>query len=144
MRIEAQRPIVWRVSLRASPAQAWPLLDTDAGRQRHWALKSEPTPGGFRLTFPGAIQGVVQVLERRPERLLRILYFGSTCTLELEPDGEGTLFTATDDCSDLADWADRHAGWVSWLLIFKAAADHQIDLRGHRPDRHWFGRFADP
>jgi hypothetical protein len=144
MRVEAKVPVVWKVSLSAAPAAVWRLLDTDAGRERHWALRSETTEAGFRLRFPGSIEGEVKVLEREPERRLRFVYFGCECELVLTRDGDGTILTAIDHGTDPEDWADRHAGWVSWLLILKAAADHGLDLRNHHPDRHWFEGFADP
>ena len=46
-------PIVWRVSLSSPSEHVFDLLDTDAGRERFWALSSRAVPKGFDLEFPG-------------------------------------------------------------------------------------------
>ncbi len=38
---------------------------------------------------------------------------------------------------------DFYAGWVSWLLVLKAAADFDIDLRNDDDDRTWAQRYVD-
>ena len=144
MQIDAPVPIVWRLSLASPPDRVWALLDTDEGRERHWALTSQATEGGFRLTFPGDVADEVRVLERDPPRRLRILYFGVECELTLEPSNGGTLFTAVDHAADPEEWLGRHPGWVSWLLVLKGVADFGVDLRNHDPERHWLKGFVDP
>jgi hypothetical protein len=145
MQIDAPVPIIWKLSLASPPARVWLLLDTDAGRERHWALTSEATEAGFRLSFPGDQADEVKVLERDPPRRMRIDYFGVECELMLEPTPEGgTLLTAIDHADDAEEWLGRHPGWVSWLLILKGAADFGVDLRNHHPERHWLEGFVDP
>ena len=36
-----------------------------------------------------------------------------------------------------------HAGWVSWLLVLKAVADFEVDLRNGDPERAWSQRYVD-
>jgi len=144
MKVDAVLPIVWRISLSRPPAEVFALLDTDAGRERFWAERSRTLDERrFELTFGFGPVGVVEVLERRAPERLRILYFGADCDLRLEPDGEGTILTVVCDCRDPAEWADFHAGWVSWLLVLKGVAEYGVDLRDGRPGRGWNNRFVD-
>jgi uncharacterized protein YndB with AHSA1/START domain len=138
-------PIVWRLSLASPPERVFELLDTDEGRTRFWAERSRTVPGGFELDFPAGLTEVVEVLERDPPTRLKIRYFGAETELELAPreDG-GCLFQVTCRCEDPAAWIEFHPGWVSWLLVLKAAADFGVDLRNGSPDRAWGQRYVDP
>jgi uncharacterized protein YndB with AHSA1/START domain len=82
VRVEAERPIVWRLSLASSPERVFELLDTDAGRERFWADRSHATDDGFELEFPGGLTSGVQVLERTPPTRLVIDYLGSRAELD--------------------------------------------------------------
>jgi hypothetical protein len=86
----------------------------------------------------------VEVAERRPPTRLVIGYFGSVAEfdLALREDG-GCLFQVTCRCDDPAAWLEFYPGWVSWLLVLKAAADFDIDLRNGSPERAWNQRFVD-
>ena len=55
----------------------------------------------------------------------------------------GCLFEVRCQCDDEAAWTDFYAGWVSWLLVFKAAADFDVDLRNGADDRTWAQRYVD-
>jgi uncharacterized protein YndB with AHSA1/START domain len=144
VQVEAETPIVWRLSLASSPAHVFELLDTDAGRERFWAERSRATEGGFELEFPGGLTSEVEVLERDPPSRLVIHYFGSRCELDLaEREDGGCLFQVTCHCDDPAEYAEFLPGWVSWLLVLKAAADHGVDLRNGAPDRAWAQRYVD-
>ena len=125
-------------------ADVFALLDTDAGRERHWAQRSRVTPDGFELEFaPGVVEHVV-VLERvQPTRLL-IRYFGSESDLVLTPHDDGCVLTVTCRCEETAEWMEFLPGWVSWLLVLKAAADFDVDLRSRLPGRTWNELFVDP
>ena len=144
MQVEAETPIVWRLSLASPPERVFELLDTDAGRERFWAERSRETGDGFELDFPGGLTGRVPVLEREPPRRLVIDYFGARAELELAPreDG-GCLFQVTCHCDDPAAYVEFLPGWVSWLLVLKAAADHGVDLRNGSPERAWKQRYVD-
>jgi uncharacterized protein YndB with AHSA1/START domain len=144
MHVEAETPILWRLSLASSPARVFELLDTDAGRERFWAERSLATDDGFELEFPGGLTRPVRVLERDPPTRLVIHYFGSKAELDLAPreDG-GCLFQVTCHCDDPAAFVEFLPGWVSWLLVLKASADHGVDLRNGSPDRAWSQRYVD-
>jgi uncharacterized protein YndB with AHSA1/START domain len=144
VRVHAETPIVWRLSLASPRERVFELLDTDAGRERFWAERSRGTADGFELDFPGGVSGSVRVLEREPPARLVIHYFGSRAELDLAPreDG-GCLFQVTCHCDDPAAYAEFLPGWVSWLLVLKAAADHGVDLRNGSPNRAWPQRYVD-
>ena len=144
MHVEAETPIVWRLSLASPPERVFELLDTDAGRERFWAEHSRATGDGFELEFPGGLTSTVQVLERDPPTRLVIHYFGSRAELDLAPreDG-GSLFQVTCHCDDPAAYVEFLPGWVSWLLVLKAVADHDVDLRNGARDRAWTQRYVD-
>jgi hypothetical protein len=145
MRFTPGEPIVWRVSLTSSAEQVFSLLDTDEGRERHWARRSRSTPDGFDLEFAGGLTEHVTVLERVRPVHLRIRYFGSETDLVLEPlDDGGCVLEVTCRCDDVAEWMEFFPGWVSWLLVLKAAADYGDDLRSGSPERGWSERYVDP
>jgi uncharacterized protein YndB with AHSA1/START domain len=138
-------PFVWRLSLTSPPERVFELLDTDAGRERFWGLRSRAVPGGFELEFADGVEGGVEVLDRRPPTRLAIRYFGSEAEFELTRRGDGgCLFEVSCRCDDPAAWLQFYPGWVSWLLTLKAAADFDVDLRNGAPGRAWEQRYVDP
>lgn len=137
-------PIIWRLSLSSSPERVFGLLDTDDGRERFWAVRSQRVPHGFELEFPGGLKGRVEVVERQAPTRLAIRYFGSEAVFDLvrREDG-GCLFQVTCRCDDPDAWLEFYPGWVSWLLVLKAAADFDVDLRNGSPERTWEQRYVD-
>jgi hypothetical protein len=120
------------------------LLDTDKGRERFWAHRSRSTPVGFELEFPGGLEERVEVVEREPPTRMAIRYFGSHAEFDLtRQDDGGCLFEVRCQCDDEAEWMEFYPGWVSWLLVLKAAADFAVDLRNGTDDRTWRQRFVD-
>jgi hypothetical protein len=62
----------------------------------------------------------------------------------LHPDGSGgTDLTLFEEGAPPAEEKQNHAGWVSVLLLLKAAVDFGIDLRSHDPGRTWDNSFVD-
>jgi uncharacterized protein YndB with AHSA1/START domain len=137
-------PMVWRLSMATAPERVFELLDTDEGREQFWALHSRADAGGFVLEFAGGLTERVEVIDRQPPTRMSIRYFGSEADFELtrREDG-GCLFQVVCRCADPAEWMEFYPGWVSWLLVFKAAADFDIDLRNGSPDRTWGQRYVD-
>jgi uncharacterized protein YndB with AHSA1/START domain len=143
--LEVGQPIVWRLALAAAPEEVFALLDTDEGRERHWARSSHATPEGFDLEFSGGLQEEVKVIDCRPPHRMTIRYFGSTAALDLSPrEGGGCDLQVTCRCDDPNEWMHFYPGWVSWLLVLKAAADFGVDLRNGSPERTWSQRYVDP
>jgi uncharacterized protein YndB with AHSA1/START domain len=142
--IEADELIVWRLSLASPREDVFRLLDTDEGREQFWAVRSRAVDGGFELEFPGGLETRVEVLERDAPSRLALRYFGSDVELLLaEREDGGCLFEVRCRCDDPAAWVEMHPGWVSWLLVLKAAADFGVDLRNGAPERAWAQRFVD-
>jgi uncharacterized protein YndB with AHSA1/START domain len=142
--VDVDELIVWRLSLASSREHVFALLDTDEGRERFWAVGSQGVDGGFELEFPGGLTTRVDVVEREPRGRLVLRYFGSDVELELvERDGGGCLLELRCRCDDPASWVEMHPGWVSWLLVLKAAADFGVDLRNGAPERAWPQRYVD-
>jgi uncharacterized protein YndB with AHSA1/START domain len=143
--VEIGKPFVWRLSLATPPERVFELLDTDAGRERFWALQSHAVEGAFDLEFPGGLHERVEVRHREPPTRLAIGYFGSEAEFELTPreDG-GCLLEVTCTVEDPAEWLEFYPGWVSWLLTLKAAADFDVDLRNGADGRSWKQRYVDP
>lgn len=145
MRFAPGEPIIWRVALSSSPAHVFELLDTDAGRERFWSQRSEANADGFVLEFPGGLREQVTVLDRQPPTTIRILYFGAEADLVLTPSSEGgCTLQVTCRCEEHDEWMEFFPGWVSWLLVLKAAADFGIDLRNASPERSWSELYVDP
>jgi uncharacterized protein YndB with AHSA1/START domain len=142
--IEADGLIVWRLSLASSREDVFELLDTDEGRERFWAVRSRAVDGGFELVFPAGLETRVEVVERGAPSRLALRYFGSDVELLLaEREGGGCLFEVRCRCDDPEAWLEMHPGWVSWLLVLKAAADFGVDLRNRLPERTWSQRYVD-
>jgi uncharacterized protein YndB with AHSA1/START domain len=144
MQVEVDELVVWRLSLSSSREDVFRLLDTDEGRERFWAVRSRAEEEGFGLEFPIGLATRVEIVEREPPSRLALRYFGSDVELLLEEreDG-GCLFEVRCRCDDPAVWVEMHPGWVSWLLVLKAAADFGVDLRNGSPERAWSQRYVD-
>lgn len=145
MPVAPGQPIVWRLSLASSPEDVFRLLDTDEGRERFWARRSRATSDGFDLEFTGGVREHVILLERQPPRSMRILYFGAETELSLAPHPDGGCeLEVVCRCDDADEWFEFFPGWVSWLLVLKAAVDFGVDLRSGSPERTWRARYVDP
>jgi uncharacterized protein YndB with AHSA1/START domain len=98
-------PFVWRLSLTSPPERVFELLDTDAGREQFWGLRSRTVPGGFELEFADGVGGRVEVLDRRPPTRLAIRYFGSEAEFEMTRRNDGgCLFEVSCRCNDPTAW----------------------------------------
>jgi hypothetical protein len=116
----------------------------NGGRERFWALRSRSLPEGFALEFTGGLEAHVEVVEREPPTRMAIRYFGSRAEFDLvRRDDGGCLFEVRCYRDDQAEWMEFYPGWVSWLLVLKAAADFAVDLRNGADDRTWTQRFVD-
>jgi hypothetical protein len=101
-------------------------------------------PEGFALEFTGGLEAHVEVVEREPPTRMAIRYFGSRAEFDLvRRDDGGCLFEVRCYRDDRAEWMEFYPGWVSWLLVLKAAADFAVDLRNGADDRTWTQRFVD-
>ena len=144
---DAQPPIIWRLHLRSAPEAVFALLATDAGREKFWAEHSRASAdgAGIELEFPNGQRLTCRVLANEPPRRFAVEYFGgSRAEFHLAGDGlGGTDLTLTETGVSAVEWSENHAGWVSVLLVLKAACDHGVDLRAHDPRRTWDQRYVE-
>lgn len=142
---EPRPPIVWRLHLRSAPSDVFAFLGTDAGRQKFWADRSREQDGVVTLDFPNGQKLECRVLASEAPRRFTVEYFGgSRAEFQLESDGRGgTDLTLTETGVPPAEWHENYAGWVSVLLVLKAACDHGIDLRAHDAGRTWDQRYVE-
>ncbi len=137
--------IRWRLHLASPPEKVFEFLATDAGRARFWAESAQERGDAIEFRFPNGLTWAGRVLERAPNRVFAVEYFGgSRATFRLEGDGRGgTDLELTETVPRADDRDEELAGWVSVLLALKAAADHGVDLRNHDPERTWDQGYAE-
>jgi uncharacterized protein YndB with AHSA1/START domain len=139
------RTIVWRVHLRAAPAEVYDMLASPAGRRRFWAVSAEEVNGSIAFHFLGGQTLEGRILERTPPSRYALSYFGgSRVVFALSSDGQGgTDLELTETGAPDAEVLDDLAGWVSVLLGLKAAVDFGVDLRNHDSRRQWGEGYVD-
>jgi uncharacterized protein YndB with AHSA1/START domain len=139
------RTILWRLHLRAAPAEVYQLLASPAGRRRFWAASAEEADGIIAFQFTNGQRLAGRILERRPPTRFALSYFGnSRVDFELAPDGQGgTDLQLTETGVPPSDTLENLPGWVSVLLALKAAVDFGVDLRNHDPARQWEQGYVD-
>jgi len=139
------RTIVWRLHLRAAPAEVYQMLASPAGRRRFWAASAEEADDtiAFRFTNGQTLAG--RILEREPPARFALSYFGnSRVAFDLAPDGQGgTDLQLTETGVPDSETLENLPGWVSVLLALKAAVDFGVDLRNHHPARQWEQGYVD-
>lgn len=123
------------------------MVATDAGREKFWAERSRATADGaaFDLEFPNGQRLTCHVLASEAPRKFVVEYFGgSRAEFQFADDGRGgTDLTLTETGVPAGEWSENYAGWVSVLLVLKAACDHGVDLRAHDATRTWDQRFVE-
>ena len=138
------RTVRWRLHAASSPERVFELWSTDAGRARFWAERSTADGDGFALVFPDGTVEQCRLLQIEPNRLFEFTYFGSTVNVTFEADGTGgTDLNLINEGVPDEEFEEVHAGWVSVLLAFKAAADFDVDLRNHDRRRTWRDGYVD-
>jgi hypothetical protein len=130
--------IVWRLRLTSPPEHVFDIVATDEGRARFWAEETHEVLGVVHFRFLNGTTEQSPILVRDRPRRFAIRYFGAETTFELASDANGGCdLTLIARGVPAAEWEEVHAGWVSVLMTLKAAADHDIDLRSHDPQRSW-------
>ena len=85
-----------------------------------------------------------RIIEKKPQKLFRIEYFGTDVTFELkETEDNGTDLYLTSLTPNENSKNEMTAGWISVLMAMKAAVDFGIDLRNHNPERVWENGYLD-
>ena len=134
-----------RVHLVSPIEKVFGFLATDAGRAAFWADSAVERDGVVHFQFSNGMTHEGRLLTVVENQLFSVEYFGgSQAAFELELDGAGgTDLTLTE--TGIPDaWFDEHkAGWVSVLLVLKAAVDFSVNLRNPDPTRSWEQGYVD-
>ena len=140
-----ERSISWKIHLQSSRETVYQLISTDVGRAQFWADETVEEAGEVRFSFSNGETVVGEILEKKPNRRLRLTYFDrSEIIFELDDDPDsGTILTLTEPNPGPAVYLENKAGWVTVLLTLKAAADHGVDLRNADPTKSWENGFVD-
>ena len=136
--------IRWKLNLATAPMNVYDALNSDRGRASFWAQSAREHDGIIHFEFINGMEYESRILERIPNEVFAIDYFGGEVRFTLEPDGKGgTDLSLTH--KDVPDeyWNEVHAGWLNVLFPLKAWVIHQVDLRNHDPDRLWEHGFVD-
>jgi uncharacterized protein YndB with AHSA1/START domain len=143
--VDERRSIVWRIHLRSSPEEVFRILSTPEGRTRFWSVSSEEEDETIRFVFSNGQRLDSRVLERSAPHRFTLTYFGgSRASFELRSDGEGgTDLTLAEVGVPPQEYEENLAGWVTVLLVLKAAVDFGADLRNHTESRTWEERYVD-
>lgn len=138
-------PILWRIHFRSAPEAVFRTLVSAEGRARFWAISADEDRGTIHFRFANGQQLESRVREEVPFTRYQLTYFGgSVVTFELHPDGrDGTDLTLTEEGVPPVEEEQNRAGWISVLLLLKAAVDFGVDLRSHDPVRTWDRGFVD-
>lgn len=108
--------------------------------QAHAATVAAPESRHLQPAVVAAAQGHCQA-----EPVTQIHRGRARGPLELSPREErGCVLQVTCRCEHPYEWMHFYPGWVSWLLVLKAAADFCVDLRNGSPERTWSQRYVDP
>jgi uncharacterized protein YndB with AHSA1/START domain len=137
--------IRWRIHLRSPPARVHEYLATADGRSRFWAQSADQNGSHIEFVFSNGQRLRSTIHEDNPPDRFALSYFGgSRVTFQLEPDGAGgTDLTLTEEGVASGERDDNLAGWVTVLLMLKAAVDFGVDLRNHDAGRAWDHGYVD-
>ena len=139
------RSLRWRVHLSAFPGTVYELLATAEGRRRFWADAAPEVDDSIHFRFPDGTRLVAPIVERVPEEVFEIRYFGGRrVRFELERhERSGTDLTLIEEGIPAEEWDLQLPGWVAVLLALKAVSDFRVDLRNHDPTRMWEDGWVD-
>ncbi len=141
---EKENIIEWKVHFASAIEKVYEFLTTDKGRSKFWAEETKEKNGFVEFTILNYPKYKAKVIEKKPDRLFRIEYFGTEITFQLiktEDNGTDLYLTALTPNENVKN--EMTAGWVSVLMAMKGAVDFGIDLRNHNPDRVWENGFLD-
>jgi hypothetical protein len=138
------KSVFWKRHLKSSPEVVFGFLSTASGREKFWAEKAPEIDGIILFSFPNGESYEGKILESNTNRVFCLDYFNSKVMFSLEPSkNNGTDLTLTNEGVPEDEFLEVYSGWVSVLMNLKAAADFQIDLRNHDPDKTWNEKYID-
>lgn len=136
--------VTWNIQLKSDPNTVFDMLDTDEGRAQFWAESAVEEKGVIHFKFINGWQYESRILTRNKPTLFSIDYFETPVEFHIkETTNGGSILTVVNEGIPDHDFNEVHAGWVSVLLVLKAAADHGIDLRNHDASKTWDEGFVE-
>jgi len=145
MQDKSTNQVQLKVYVAASAKKVYELLNTPEGRCAFWADEAPEVDGVIHFYFSNGMRHQGRILERIPGEKFVVEYFGGSkaaFNLNVEKDG-GTVVKITETSIPQEWLAEQRAGWVTVLLMLKAAVDHGIDLRNPDPERNWENGYVD-
>jgi uncharacterized protein YndB with AHSA1/START domain len=140
----AARDIRWKLHLASGPHAVWPLLTTDAGRERFWCERSEQIGDTISMSFSNGWVEHATVLTSHPPGRFSVRYFGTPVTFTVEADGSGgTDLEVVHEGVSETEFHEVLPGWLNVLFPLKGVVDFGIDLRNHDPARSWDEGYCD-
>ncbi|GAA4272896.1 hypothetical protein U6A24_06415 [Aquimarina gracilis] len=136
--------IEWNLHLNSSIQKVYKYLSTQDGREKFWAESAPDSNNYIDFTFPNGQQYKGKIIVNNPYTHFRIEYFNSIVDFYLTEDElGGTDLKIRNTKVSEKDYQTNYAGWVSLLLILKAAIDYNIDLRNHNRNKTWDHKYVD-
>ena len=141
---QTENTIEWKVHFASRIGKVYEFLTTDIGRSKFWAEETKEENGFVEFKILNYPKYKSRIIEKKPQKLFRIEYFGTDVTFELkETEDNGTDLYLTSLTPNENTKNEMTAGWVSVLMAMKGAVDFGIDLRNHDPDRVWENGYLD-
>ena len=141
---EIENTIEWKVHFASPIIKVYEFLTTDKGRNKYWAEETKEENGFVEFTILNYPKYKAKIIEKIPQKLFRIEYFGTDVTFQLtKTDNNGTDLHLTALTPNKKVKNEMTAGWVSVLMAMKGAVDFGIDLRNHNSERVWENGYLD-
>jgi hypothetical protein len=136
--------IKWKVHFASPIEKVYEFLTTDNRRSKYWAEETKEEKGFIEFTILNYPKYKSKIIEKRPQELFRLEYFGTDVTFELvKTNNNETDLQLTAITPDANVKNEMTAGRVSVLMAMKAAVDFGVDLRNHNRERVWENGYLD-
>ena len=141
---EKENIIEWKIHFDSPIGKVYDFLTSDTGRSKYWAEETKEENGFIEFTILNYPKYKSKIIEKKPQNLFRLEYFGTEVTFELiETDENGTDLHLTAMTPNESVKNEMTAGWVSVLMAMKGAVDFGVDLRNHNSERVWENGYLD-
>lgn len=137
--------VEWRIYLRSPRDRVFEFLTTSEGRAKFWATSALEENGIIRFVLADGRKYRAHVIEKIYPDTFALEYFHSLLIFRLSDYGNnhGTDLSLINKNVIEQDFTKVEAGWVSFLMSLKAAADFGVDLRNHDPLKTWDRKYID-
>jgi hypothetical protein len=136
--------IQWKIHLDSPVDKVYLALTSNQHQQNYWAETVIQKEDLIEFHFHHDIKTSGYIIEQINHKKFVVSYFGWKVSFTLNKDTMGgTDFRLCCEGVEQPDREEIIAGWVSWLMAFKAYVDFGVDLRNHDPKRCWFNGYCD-